>query len=282
MTSPNPTNPSDLSLGVLLRCAADGELTPEQVSRLREHLREHPDDEARIEFERRLRRACGCCAPECCAPSGVRARVETACSVGVWRLARARRLVVRFGALAALIAMVGVLGVIWARRDAGSAWNAPYAAGLADFARREHKRCDDPGSRAPKFTIERAEAVPAEFAKLAGHPVSLCDLMAAEEGGLVFVDAGHCDLPGKGGLHVRLRERGEGGGDDGGLVSLWIQPDDGRLTLEEGVVYNMGKGCECVRIWRVGEVRYTLVCGEKASPNLAVTALRVPDRVRTP
>src|SRR5215813_5279209 len=47
---------ASLSLGALLRCAADAELSPAQMQQLRRRLEESPDNAARIEFEKELRR----------------------------------------------------------------------------------------------------------------------------------------------------------------------------------------------------------------------------------
>lgn len=276
--------PGGLPLGTLLRMAADGELSPEQEAALRTHLEAHPEDAERIDFERRLRGACGCaCAGSDELPKGLRERILAACreeniqqadaapavvvtagadttSRGFW----AGRFVARFGAIAAAVALMAVMGflVVQSRSpdpiSAGPPDVRQVTDNLARFVRKEHARCDDsslPGADA-KFTIHDPAELPEAFASLVGRPHSLQTVMEAGDHGLRFKDAGVCYPPGGQALHIRFTTADPADGP----VSLWIQADDGSLGIEDGVTYTCGDGGECVRIWRCDGVRYALVC----------------------
>ena len=133
-----------------------------------------------------------------------------------------------------------------------------------------------PDAADAKFTIETLDQLGAEFAALAGRDISLGAIAAAESQGLHFVDAGRCHLPGGGtAMHIRFRADGPGAG----LVSVWAQVD-GTLDLEEGLTYKAGEGCDCVRLWRVGEVRYVMVCSDDQEQPLAEKALACPSQAR--
>ncbi|MCC7387724.1 MAG: hypothetical protein IT431_03050 [Phycisphaerales bacterium] len=284
-------NQDQTPIAALLRMAADGELPAEQEPRLRAHLAAHPGDAERIEFERRLRAACArACAPETGAPPALRDKVlarwrETADELGA-RAARTRsqgfwagRMLVRFGAVAALIALVAVVAFQTGRFGQGPTGPGPGATieQVARFARAEHGRCTGlPDPDNAKFTVETLDQLGAEFAAFAGRDISLGAVAAAESQGLHFVDAGRCHLPGGGtAMHIRFRTDGPGEG----LISVWAQVD-GTLELEEGLTYKAGEGCDCVRLWRVGEVRYVMVCSDDQEQPLAEKAMACPSQAR--
>lgn len=275
-------------IAALLRMAADGELSAEQEARLRAHLAAHPGDAERVEFERRLRAACArACTPETDAPPALRDKVLACCRQGANGLAVhtrtegfwAGRMLVRFGAVAALIALVAVVAFQTGRfgRPAGGPGSVATIEQVARFARAEHGRCIGlPDADDAKFTIETLDQLGAEFAALAGRDISLGAIAAAESQGLHFVDAGRCHLPGGGtAMHIRFRTDGPGAG----LVSVWAQVD-GTLDLEEGLTYKAGEGCDCVRLWRVGEVRYVMVCSDDQEQPVAEKALACPSQAR--
>lgn len=286
-------NQDELSIAALLRMAADGELDERQDAALRAHLEAHPEDQERVEFERRLRDACRCaCAPECCAPPGLLERVRACCTEdapadrlgagagqtrdrGFW----AGRMVARFGAIAALIALVAVVSFMVGRTGvvptAGLGAVDPHTMveRVARFVRKEHDRCaDGPPAVNPKFTVHRVEEVPAEFEALMGKAVTLQTVFDAESQGLRFVDAGECHLPTGTALHIRFQP------DDPNacMVSLWAQPDDGSLPIEEGVPYTCGEGTDRVRFWLADDVRYVLVCPDPGVAPAAERALNCP------
>lgn len=283
-----------LSIAALLRVAADGELSPEQEVALRAHLEAHPEDTERIEFERRLREACRCaCSPDCCAPAGLRDRVRACCGEsgladhledlaaetrqrGFW----AGRLVARFGALAALLALVAVMAVMVSRSAGPLDGGGPGAVDpgvmidrVARFARREHERCDNPPEIPnSKFTVHEAGELESTFADLAGREVSLASILEAQRHGLEFVDAGPCHLPGGGtAMHIRFQAESP----TAAMVSLWAWVD-GSIEIEEGVVREAGEGFDCVRLWRVGETVFVMVCPNLGAAPVAGEAFQCP------
>lgn len=283
-----------LSIAALLRMAADGELTPEQDAALRTHLGAHPGDAERIEFERRLREACRCaCSPDCCAPAGLRDRVRACCCEpgladqleglavetrrrGFW----AGHLVARFGAAAALLALVTVMAVMVSRSAGPLDGGGPGAVDpgmtidrVARFVRQEHSRCDNPPAIPnSKFTVHEAGELESTFADLAGREVSLASILEAQRHGLEFVDAGPCHLPGGGtAMHIRFQAEGP----TAAIVSLWAWVD-GSVEIEEGVVREAGEGFECVRLWRVGETVFVMVCPNLGAAPMAGEAFQCP------
>ena len=270
------------SIAALLRMAADGELDAQQEIRLRAHLEAHPEDEQRIEFDRQLRCACRrACSPERCAPESLRDRIRACCcetdealadglaarahqtrSPGFW----AGRLVVRFGAVAALIALVAVVAVMVGKINPAPGTNpdgilrTSMAEQVASFVLSEHDRCANmPPKSSTKFTVREVKEVPAIYESLVGQSVPLESVFNAAEHGLTFVDAGECHLPPGTALHIRFRTDNP----EAGLVSLWIQPNDEKLNLLDDITYTCGEECICVRFWQTEGVRYVLV-----TPNL--------------
>ncbi len=296
-----------VSIAMLLRLAADGELSAQQEADLRAHLEAHPEDKARIEFDRKLREACGCaCVPDCCAPESLRVRVLACCGessgepgapprragVAEGLAARAEqtrgrgfwaaRVITRFGAIAAVVALVGVVAYMVGRTspvpggDAAASMRTA-ADRIASFVRKEHDRC---ASGVPeigaKFDITEPTEIPAAFESVVGKAFSLESILDAESHGLRFVDAGLCRPPGGDALHIRF----DAGGEGKSPVSLWIQRDDGSLPIEDGITYTKGDGCECVRFWRVDGVRYILVGSQEDAGPFASLALHSPPMVK--
>ncbi|HZW09218.1 MAG TPA: hypothetical protein VFF69_04880 [Phycisphaerales bacterium] len=291
---PHPAHPegsgggAELSVGALLRLAADDELTPEQSARVEAHLAAHPEDADRIAFERSLRSACSrACCPQCCAPPGLRERImvrgrsapdeQPTGRLGLMRAAA------RVAAAAALVLLVAVAGYMVGRADPPRdrlviepTTGRALAASVAGFVRREHSRCTESGPAIDsKFYVTDPAAVPAEFAAIVGKAVAFPTVAQAEERGLEFVDAGLCHPPSGEAMHVRFRTAA------GQPVSLWVQLDDGSLGIEDGVTYTMGAGENCVRFWRVDGVRYILVCPDEQAAPIATLALAMPTPVRS-
>lgn len=292
-------------IATLLRLAADGELSTQQEAELRAHLEANPEDNARVEFDRRLRQACGCaCAPDCCAPERLRRRVIACCgkssgdhadqtvladnlaaraaetrTQGFW----AGRVIARFGTIAAVIALVGVVAYMVGRTSPqqppidGTRTIHTAAERLASFVRKEHNRC---ASGLPeigtKFTITNPDDLPIAFEEIVGKSFSLESVLQANGHGLRFLDAGLCHPPGGDALHIRFETENQSSGP----ISLWIQKDTGVLPIEDGVTYTQGSGCDCVRFWRVEGVRYILVCSEEESASVASLALHSPETVK--
>ncbi|MDQ7013644.1 MAG: hypothetical protein Q9O74_07065 [Planctomycetota bacterium] len=302
-----PEGNNQVSIATLLRLAADGELSAKQEAELRAHLETNPEDNARIDFDRKLRQACSCaCAPDCCAPESLRQRVLACCDQASLEHAEqtvladnlavraeqtrsrsfwAGRALARFGAIAALIALIGAVAYMVGRTSPGSApfgdTNTPTVRTAADriasFVRKEHDRC---ASGLPeigaKFDITDPAEVPAAFEAIVGKSFSLESVLDADAHGLRFLDAGLCHPPGGDALHIRF----DTGEEDATPVSLWIQADDESLPIEDGVTYTKGDGCECVRFWRVDGVRYILIGSHADAGPFASLALHSPQKVK--
>lgn len=292
------------SIATLLRLAADGELSEQQEAELRAHLEAHPEDRARVEFDKKLRDACGCaCAPDCCAPESLRTRVLACCADAAAggaqdpqladRLAaRAEetrdrgfwsgRAIARFGTIAAVIALVGLVSYMVGRSTPpGGPQGQPtirtVEERISNFVRTEHNRCEKSSPEiGKKFTITDPRELPAAFESMIGQPFSLACVLDADAHGLRFVDAGRCYPPGGDAIHVRFVTEDE----DASPVSLWIQKDDDSLPMEDGVTYTAGEGCDCVRFWRVDGVRYVLISSQEQAGPFASLALHSPETVR--
>jgi len=297
----SPQGDGALPKAVLLRMAADGELDALGQQQLDDHLRNHPEDQACIDGERQLRSACArALAGAAAAPPALRTRVEALLADTRTRTTRAsgasddhrdsvpesfapqtrsrsfwrRQAIVRFTAAAAMLALVATVAFM-VGRTSPNAW-APAGTRIAAFARHEHSRCmTDMPTINSKFTVTELDKVPDAFSAITGKPVSLPTILHAERTGLHFVDAGECHLPGQGkSMQIRFRI----GDNSNDLVSLWVQDDDGTLPLKEGVTYATGTGNGCVRLWRIGSVRYVLVCPDAEAAPMAIKALQVPTK----
>lgn len=288
-------NQHTLPIAALLRMAADGELDQHQEDRLRAHLADHPEDEARIGFERDLRGACArACSPGGAAPAGLRDKILANCrdqavADGIEERASqtrdrsfwAGRVVVRFGAVAAVVALVAAVSFMIGRGGPGLP-SGPHQvspevmlARVVHFVGNEHDRCADlPELDNSKFTVGAPDRLEPEFATLAGREVSLSTVLTAEQQGLHFFDAGRCHLPSGGtAMHIRFTT------DDpqAGIVSVWAQVD-GSLELDEGITYTGEYNGVMVRTWRVGEVRYVLACCTDQGLGCGIEALDCPDQ----
>lgn len=272
MNQPEGHNQGDLPIAALLRMAADGELTPELEARLRAHLDAHPGDADRVEFECKLREACACaCTPDTHAPPSLRDKVLACCRAEATpgpphadetrrRAFWARPHLARFGAIAAVLTLVAAVSFMVGRGgiDLGPVTPQVMMGRVVHFVRREHDRCADmPVHDNAKFTVEQPSGLEPEFAALAGREVSLKTILDAENHGLHFLDAGQCHLPSGGtAMHIRFTTDNPGVG----VVSVWAQVG-GTLDLDEGVTYAADdQSGVAVRLWRVGEVRYIMVC----------------------
>ena len=297
-----------VSIATLLRLAADGELSAEQDAALRAHLEAYPEDRARVDFDRKLRDACGCaCVPDCCAPESLRQRVLACCShtpggaaaggstdpqladrlaaragqtsdSGFW----SGRTLARLGTIAAVVALVGLVSYMVGRSTpAGGPQDQPtirtVEERISNYVRSEHNRCAGSNPEiGNKFNINDPSEIPAVFESIIGQPFSLACVLDANDHGLRFVDAGRCYPPGGDAIHVRFVTDDEAASP----VSLWIQKDDGSLPMEDGITYTAGTGCDCVRFWRVDGVRYVLICSQEQAGPSASLALHSPETVR--
>lgn len=251
----------DLPTAALLRCAADGELTPSQQAALDAHLQAHPEDAARIRFERDLRQACAraMAGQDVTAPADLRARIaaltarpaapvpqpaaEPEVVVVAGRIGPAR--LQRWASLAAAVLLLGagaallVRGGMLTRGAPGD--TASAAVVLTNFLSQEHKRCSAgrEGSFAQRLRVTDLSRVPEAVQQVLGKPVSVESMAEAD---FQFIGAGSCRVPGaEKSVHLLFRRMCDGQ-PSGPPVSLFIEPDTGRLNLEEGVTYAVEEG----------------------------------------
>ncbi len=302
-----PKSAAPLPVAVLLRLAADDELDASAQTQLEAHLRAHPEDQAIIDAERALRRACSrACSSDVSAPPSLRNRIDAIIAQSRQHEAQSassvstpvaddepsvpqslasqtqsrrfwiRQTVVRYAALAAMIALVAVVAFQVGRSS--DSWK-PMGTQIAAFARHEHTRClSDMPVIESKFTITELDQVPSEFAAITGKAVTLPAILHAQQAGLEFIDAGQCHLPGRG-KSMQIRFRTADHPDQ--IISLWVQDDDGQLPLKEGITYTTGSGSDCVRLWRVDGIRYVLVCPDENTAPLATQAFEAPSQTQS-
>lgn len=286
-----------IDLANLLRIAADDELTAEQSDRLRAHLALHPEDEAFVEFERRLRAAVGRVMGKDQAPASlrlaVRASFEPASQALPFGSAAApwagrRRPFVPSGLAAGFLLLIGAAVVlsIAAPRDWFD-WRRPVhipigVEGSLGFPG-EHLRCatDEHYARS-KLSLQSLDEVRAHLSDDLRWNVPVPDLSSF---GYRFLNAGDCSVIGRGSDLIHLRF-----GSDADVVSVWIErshPSD--LThsagLREGLAYRVvpvDRGMtrdldKAYYAWRRGEYVLRLVPASAVQSREMAVAIGMPD-----
>jgi len=300
---------SDIPLNVLLRAAADDELNHEGQRALAEHLRTHPENQARIEFEQSLRCACRrVMASESQPPSpGLRDRVESILKAtrGVdepvsvqhpphtrppfGRDHRRSRIRLLIGVLAAIVAIavgVQVSGILRTPTFAESPEKARLA--LAGFLGNEHRRCSlDDRALKRKMTEYHLSEAPAKYKKLLGAELSVADV---EKAGYSFLGAGRCVVPGSGAsVHLVFCEAGTVSKQsltdltcDPSRLSLFIQKDTGELPIVTDTTYRLEsvENGPLVVVWLRGGLVYYLVTETKAAEDTVLDHLGIVPATR--
>jgi|GEM_PF-1150323 len=256
--------------GVLLRCEADGELSPAQREALDALLQSNPGLSSAVAAERRLRDACGRAIGGDRCPADLRAKIgaiaqaareQEAADVGAGLQARAsvtRQREFWTGWARPLGVMAAVLTLAFTAFWLGSrstpvldpaaeaiAGTDPFARirTVSEFVSKEHSRCFiSPDTVASKFTVHEADAVPEAFQSLTGIVLNMAEVFRVHQSqGLRFVDAGRCSVPGDApGMHIRFRREDPSTPQDRwhGL-SLFVQPATGWLAMEDGRTYRL-------------------------------------------
>ena len=267
MSEFNPDNP-----GELLRAAADGELDAAGEQRLRDHLAAHPEDEARVAFERGLRGACGR-TMRVETPAGLRGRVVAALRAEEdlagsleRKAAHTRRPSFWTGPLGSITSVAAVLALAFVILQLttgilSSTGPIAQAAQVASFVGGEHDHCTiDPAHAAAKFDIKELDRVPDAFAELTGETLRVDQLVAGGIDGLVFVGAGECRVPPAHTPSLHLRFRSDGSVlPECVTVSIFIQPYTGYVEMQEGRFYRIGDDSQLVYGWVKGGVVSYLV-----------------------
>lgn len=255
MNSPDSDglNADDLCVAAMLRACADDELCRVECERLKLYLKEHPEAEGQVEFEKALK---GCCdrvmTTECVCPDSLRSKIEamagdsmTAAGIdasntitrkaGFWKLspmmsAMAAVLVIAGGALiwqsSSIISKGSGLGFVETTPVA-------YAERVGNFVAREHMRCCDEKAASAKLILNDINEATAYFAEKFECPVAS---PSSGDDVIIFYGGGDCHVPATSGSgHLRF----DAVGNDGKRVSLslFIAPDPGLLGIEEGMTY---------------------------------------------
>ncbi len=293
----NSDGANDMNLAALLRAGADDELQPDQKAHLDAHLRDHPRDTDRIEFERQLKEACGRVMGPISAPPALRERLiasldriaqdnsprqeasSTAPAPESVRLAQGveslseqtrrqsfwNRMTPAVRALAAaILLLVGGLFLLQVVNVGSGNLSLAQAhmSEIATFVGDEHDRCVIDPSRAAKFNISELDAAPALLEEIVGKSISPANLAF---GGLAFRDGGRCHVPGKGdSVHLRFDVVDQ----PGETVSLFIQ----RVADESDELFESGKSYElqsdnqgrAVFGWAADGLNYFLVAKDEA------------------
>jgi hypothetical protein len=313
--------PEGVSPGELIRMAADGELTDEQVAAFEKLCAERDCTQDRVRFEQTLRECCGrVMRDKPCCPEALRTRIRAmaasqspfhaadhaqAESVSVAEAMAPRTRSAAFwrrspGLAAAAVVLLSLAGVLiyqGARVPTGgapgsAAWSGQtvaYQEQVARFVAAEHLRCCEDEAAASKMIVRDLDQARDRFARSLG--VASLDLSAdlpagGETGSMTFYGAGDCHVPGASrSAHARY----DATGPDGTAVhlSLFVMPDEGRLALAEGKTYVVTSStCDeqgvSLFAWREGGVVYLLVSEARGDFCKAVRkALHAPDAVGT-
>jgi len=245
-------HPAPSTRAVLLRAAADYELTATQSVALVEHLGAHPDDARVIEFERRLRE-------EVATLSGGKASEALRDRVGAiasshgndatspaGRIEPDRRAHAH-GWLAIAASLVIVAGggytVVHTLQSGGQhfapvAIDETYRLALVSFIVDHHKQCELYTEMAMReLKITSLDKAPAAFAGVIGRTL---DLAALSIPGFDFKGAGRCAVPG-GGRSVHLVFEAQQAIDTARplVISLFIQQDTGEMTIDSGQTFRL-------------------------------------------
>lgn len=237
-----------VSLGTLIRAAADGELTPEQQGALDDARRADLWVDDAVAFERSLRHAVCASMGAVSVPPGLRERVRAAIASDAAslpeQLAEHTRRPSFWGTrrmtslLAAMIVLtLGAALLFQAFSLSQSVLNASqlaYRQEVASFVATEHGRCCGSVDAAKtKLSISDPAEAESVLSSLMGHPVSLpCQNRRPE---IRFDGAGVCGIPGSGpSAHVMYHPA-----DGGPKISIFLKPDSGELPFQPGKTYSL-------------------------------------------
>jgi anti-sigma factor RsiW len=273
---------------VLLRAAADDELDQSQHDALEAHLAQHPRDVDRIEFERRLRGACGRVMADVPVPEGLASRVRAALDAdalserleakadetsraGFWNRGRAAGL---FAAAAVIVLAFGLFQ--WGPSGSSGLDMAGLGLQIANFTAREHVHCDlDPEHVISKMSADEPHEIPPLAQRILG--LSLDEALFSPD--IEMLGAGRCHVPGGGpSIHIRLRDLSA----PEAVFSLYVQRDTGSLGLDESTTYVCTPGEAApiqspVLFWRHGGLIYYLVCPAENARNHVRDVMKFPD-----
>lgn len=279
---------------VLLRAAADGDLTTTQDSELDEYLSLHPDDAAVIELERRLRREVAALA-EGRASDRLRERVRVLAApgdeisdvpigrVGAFGL-RARQWL---AVAASLVVLVSVSYVGFRTIQSGSQLNGTQAiddsfrAALVSFVGNFHEQCEIHSEMAMRQLQVRAlEEAPAAFAEVMGKTLDIGSLNIS---GYHYLGGGPCSVPGGGRSFHVVFESDDVEALRRPMISIFIQQDSGVMRIPPDQTFLLEQKSQTVNaafpsevyVWKKDGFVYFLVSTSKRALAATLNAFGV-------
>ncbi len=231
--SPQDPLPEPSERTRILRAAADDTLTPAERAALEAHLASNPEDEAVVAFERRMRLELGRAFSTDAAPPQLEERIRRMTSEG---RPRSRRWVVQLAAAAAVLAVVA-LGIRLALRGDVDEFGFNGRSGLVRFLATHPRDCPITIDRTmEEFHVRHFNGAVSELGSLLGRAPALGDLAGTA---LTFQGMGHCGIPGhEVSMHL-LFSGAMGSSLEGAMLSVYVQPDDGRLPITDGATYRL-------------------------------------------
>ncbi len=289
-----------LDLDRQLEAFADGELPADCRLKVMEYLSEHPQAMQRVVAAQRMRdaccrvieKSCGCgCSGEVKrriaelaqteplemqryggggggGSTGFSSRLGPA-EHGGWKFTLSRWMPLAAAALFFVAALVA-LNLAGKRDSLGDGSILPVHQ--VEAMQWRHTRCSRAiDALAAGQYPQDIQALPGAISDTLGRqPYPVLDLSSL---GYVFDRAGPCGLPGGRSIHLIYKARSETGRDD--RLSLWIEPDDGKLLLEPDRPYHVtGKrAAHPILVWKHGDMVYYLVGDSDAAVEEAVATL---------
>lgn len=288
-----------LTMAALLRLAADGELTPEERRIVDAHLREHPEDRARVAFEQSLRQRVATLmsrdvpdaaplresivaamrqeseAPAAPAPA---TRSDDGANEVIRRTDRSfwRRslapIAVAAGVLLAASATIIVRQAVM--QTAAPTWlDRAQGAEVARFVEDEHLRCaaldDQTNTKFTAHTLPEAQQLIADRLGGSSMPLDLSSM------GLTLTGAGGCTVP-SGGESVHLLYRPQS--PEAQPVSLFVQVDTTDFQGEDDECLCLNDYAEDheVLLWRRDGLIFYLVCPRGSEADRVLNELDAP------
>ena len=236
-----------VSVGALVRAAADGELTATDQRRLDELIADDPGLVESMAFERHLREATGRVMGSVPVPAGLADRVRKAVAADdqleesletLSEQTKRRSFWTRRSWVGAMAAVL-VLGVSAAlifqatrvMRVPLDANQLVYRQQLAGFLTGQHDQCcEDIRNAASKLTLSDPTAFEREMTSKIGLPVVVPTPVDTES--IRFAGGGPCHVPGEGPSGHLLYQA-----DFGPEISVFVKPDRGELPLKPGRTY---------------------------------------------
>lgn len=280
-----------MSVGALIRAAADGELTEAQIEAFERLCAERDCTKDRVRFEQTLRDACGKAMgdqPAC--PDALRDKIKAMAasggagdgsvlapgsvvesmadrtrSVSFWR--RSPGMLAAAAVLALFAGVMIFQSVSLPTGPVPAGWTATQVSNrdrMASFVAKEHNRCckSERASEA-KLIMRDMEQAKAHFMRVLGVAGLEVSAAVAEAGEVTFWGAGDCHVPASDSSgHFRFDATTPEGADI--RLSLFVLPDEEQLPMSEGTTYRVAsESCDKEGVnlfaWKQQGVVYMLV-----------------------